>query len=265
MTVKQDFNNGYAPVNGIKMYYEIHGEGNPLILIHGGGSNIQTTFGKVLPLLSEHHKVIAVELQAHGHTNDRDAPESFKSDASDIAALLSYLKIKKADFLGFSNGGQTCIQLSLDHPELINKMIIASAFYKRDGVVKGFFDGMAKATLQDMPSLFREAYLTITHDSAGLQNMFEKDKARMVEFKGWSDEQISSIKVPTLIMAGNKDVMTLEHALEMNHRIPNSELVILPGTHGYFLGEGMPANENSKIQAAAVAIIEEYLNEEIKP
>src|SRR5690242_18762369 len=86
MTTQQS---GYAPVNGIKMYYEIHGEGKPLVLIHGGGSNIQTTFGKVLPLLAQHHKVIAVEMQAHGHTSDRDAPETFEQDAADIVALLS--------------------------------------------------------------------------------------------------------------------------------------------------------------------------------
>src|SRR5215212_8429181 len=84
---------GYAPVNGIKMYYELHGSGKPLVLIHGGGSTIQTTFSKVLPLFAKHHQVIAVELQAHGHTSDRDAPESFDQDADDVAALLKYLKI----------------------------------------------------------------------------------------------------------------------------------------------------------------------------
>jgi pimeloyl-ACP methyl ester carboxylesterase len=260
MAAAHDLKSGYAPVNGIKMYYEIHGEGFPLILIHGGGSSIQTTFGKVLPLLAENHKVIAVELQAHGHTNDRDAPESFEQDAADVVALLNYLKINKADFLGFSNGGQTCIQIAIDHPEFINKLIIASAFYKRDGVVKGFFDGLEKATLNDMPAFLKEDYLKINNDSTGLQNMFEKDKARMVNFKGWSDEQISSIKVPTLIMAGNKDVLTSEHAAEMNHRIQNSELVILPGPHGYFLGEGLPVNENNKIISAAITIIDEFLN-----
>lgn len=261
MSVTQDFKSGYASVNGINMYYEIHGEGNPLVLIHGGGSTIQTTFGRVLPLLAEHHNIIAVELQAHGHTSDRDTPETFEQDASDVVALLNYLKIDKADFLGFSNGGQTCIQIAIDHPELINKLIIASAFYKREGAVKGFFEGLEKAALNDMPAKLKEAYLNINNDSTGLQKMFEKDKARMVNFKGWTDEQISSIKVPTLIMIGNKDVVTPEHALEMNHKILNSELVILPGTHGYFLGEIMSANENSKIPSAAVAIVEEFLNQ----
>src|SRR5215467_16284871 len=92
--------NGYAPVNGLNMYYEIHGEGSPLVLIHGGGSTIQTTFGTILPMLATHYKVIAVELEAHGHTRDRDTPETFKQDADDIATLLSFLKINKADIFG---------------------------------------------------------------------------------------------------------------------------------------------------------------------
>src|SRR6187401_1819086 len=112
--VKQD--SGYAPVNGLKMYYEIHGEGTPLVLIHGGGSTIQTSFSKILPLLAQHYKVIAMELQAHGHTNDRDSAESFEQDANDVAALLSYLKINKPNILGFSNGGHTAMQIGISHP-----------------------------------------------------------------------------------------------------------------------------------------------------
>src|SRR5215203_2728928 len=91
---------GYTAVNGIRMYYEIHGEGTPLVLIHGGGSTIQTTFGRVLPLFAKKFKVIAVELQAHGHTSDRNAPETFQQDADDVVALLQELSISKASFLG---------------------------------------------------------------------------------------------------------------------------------------------------------------------
>jgi pimeloyl-ACP methyl ester carboxylesterase len=127
---------GYAPVNGIHMYYEIHGQGNPLVLIHGGGSTIQTTFGYILPLLAEHYKVIALELQAHGHTSDRESPESFEQDADDVAALLSYLHINQANIFGFSNGGNTAMQVSIRHPQLVRKLVIASAFYKRSGLAK---------------------------------------------------------------------------------------------------------------------------------
>ena len=102
---------GYAPVHGLNMYYEIHGEGTPLVLIHGGGSTIQTSFSKILPMLARHYKVIAVELQAHGHTSDRDSPESFEQDADDVAGVLNYLKVSNAHFLGFSNGGNTAMQI----------------------------------------------------------------------------------------------------------------------------------------------------------
>src|SRR6185436_18293307 len=148
--VKKD--SGYAPVNGLKMYYEIHGDGLPLVLIHGGGSTIQTSFGKILPLLAEHYKVIAVELQAHGHTSDRDSPESFEQDADDVAALLQFLKINKAHILGFSNGGNTAMQIAIRHPELVNKLVPVSSFYKREGMMPGFWDGMQQATLENMPA-----------------------------------------------------------------------------------------------------------------
>src|ERR1700733_14941843 len=101
--MKSAFTRGYSEVNGLKMYYEIHGEGKPLVLIHGGGSTIQTSFGNIIPLLAKHRQIVAVELQAHGRTNDRDTDLTFKQDADDVAAVLNDLKIPKADILGFSN------------------------------------------------------------------------------------------------------------------------------------------------------------------
>jgi pimeloyl-ACP methyl ester carboxylesterase len=105
--VMQDSSSGYASVNGLKMYYEIHGKGAPLVLIHGGGSTIQTSFGRVLHSFAKDRQVIAVELQGHGHTPDINRPETFEQDADDVAAILKYLKIENADFFGFSNGGNT--------------------------------------------------------------------------------------------------------------------------------------------------------------
>src|SRR6185503_8051528 len=114
---------GYAPVNGLNMYYEIHGKGDmPLVMIHGGGSTIES-FETLIPLLAPHFKIIAVELQAHGRTSDSDAPERFETDADDVAALLEYLKISKANVLGFSNGGTTTVQIAIRHPEIIEKIV----------------------------------------------------------------------------------------------------------------------------------------------
>ena len=258
--VAQDSISGYAPVNGLKMYYEIHGEGTPLVLIHGGGSTIQTSFSKILPLLAQDYKVIAVELQAHGHTNDRDSPESFKQDANDVAVLLSYLKINKAHFLGFSNGGQTAMQIGISHPEIVNKLIIVSAFYKREGAMKGFFEGMQQATLENMPALLKTFYLQINNDQKGLQIMFDKDKERMLHFKDWKDEDLASIKNPSLIISGDKDVVTPEHAVKMSQLIPNAQLVILPGTHGSFIGEVCAIEEGSKMPETTVIMIKEFLD-----
>src|SRR6266487_1701820 len=188
--VKQDSVSGYASVNGLNMYYEIHGTGTPLVLIHGGGSTIQTTFGRVIHLFAKNHKVIAVELQAHGHTADINRPETFEQDADDVAALLKYLKIENADFFGFSNGGHTAMKIGIRHPEIVNKLVVASAPYKRNGFVPGFFDGLQQATLANMPQELKTAFLKINPDTAMLQIMFDKDRERMIEFKDWSDEQI---------------------------------------------------------------------------
>src|SRR6478609_1490893 len=106
---------GYADVNGLHMYYEIHGSGFPLVLIHGGGSTLQSTFGRIIPLLAQTHQVIAVEMQAHGHTADIDRPLSFAQDADDIAALLAHLNISQADIMGFSNGASTTLQFAIRH------------------------------------------------------------------------------------------------------------------------------------------------------
>src|SRR6266850_8376781 len=127
-----------AAVNGLKMYYEMHGTARPLVLIHGGGSTIQTTFGRILRDLARRHRVIAVEMQAHGHTRDIDRPLSFEQDADDVAALLEQLHIDKADFMGFSNGGTTCLQIAIRHPGLVNRLVLASATCKREGMQAGF-------------------------------------------------------------------------------------------------------------------------------
>jgi pimeloyl-ACP methyl ester carboxylesterase len=250
----------YANVNGIKMYYEIYGEGEPLVLIHGGGSTIQTTFEKILPTLAQHYKCIAVELQAHGRTSDRNAPESFTQDADDVAALLKQLNFNKASFFGFSNGASTTMQIAIRHPELVDKIIVVAGAYKREGFIPGFFDGFKHATLETMPRGLRDAFLKVNPDSAALLNMFNKDVARMVAFKDWSDEDLKSIKAPALIINADKDVILPEHALKMSQLIPNARLIILPGVHGECIGEIETASLNSKQPEMVVELVKEFLD-----
>ncbi len=259
--MKNSGTSGYAPVNGLEMYYEIHGTGSvPLVLIHGGGSTIETTFGNILPLFSAHGKVIAVELQAHGRTRDRNTPESFEQDADDVAALLKYLKVEKANILGFSNGGTTTLQIAIRHPEVVNKIVIISANYRRDGMMAGFFEGFPNATLASMPEQLKEGFLKVTPDKKRLQAMFDRDVERMSNFKDIPDENLSSIKVPALVMAADHDVVTPEHALKMSRTIPGAQLAIMPGSHGSFIGEVCTVKKGSKLPEMTVTMIDEFLN-----
>ncbi len=251
---------GYSDVNGIKMYYELHGnKGDYLVLIHGGGSTLETTFSKILPLLSKNHQVIAVELQGHGHTNDRNSAESFEQDADDVASLLNNLNITKASFFGFSNGGNTAMQISFRHAELVNKLILASTFYKREGFPHGFFEGMKNATLNDMPELLKSAFLKINPDTNLLLNMFNKDRERMINFKDWTDEMLSTIKAPTLIISGDHDIIRLEHTVSMSKLIPKSSLMILPSSHGEYMGVAESPDPGSKLLELTVGVIEDFL------
>lgn len=252
----------YAAVNGLRMYYEIHGSGRPLVLIHGGGSTIESTFGRILPELAKTHQVIALELQAHGHTLDIDRPLSFEQDADDVAALLKQLHIENADIMGFSNGGTTALQIAIRHRELVNKLVLASATYKRDGLPPGFFEGFQHASLEKtMPQPLKDAYLKANPDPKGLQAMFDRDVARMTAFQDISAAEIKGIQAPTLVISGDADVVRPEHTLELSRTLPHAKLVILPGGHGEYIGEICAADKNSKMPAMVTAMIEEFLKE----
>jgi len=257
---KLTFSNGYSEVNGLKMYYEIYGQGKPIVLVHGGGSTIQTSFEKVIPQFSKNRQVIAVELQAHGRTNDRKTDLSFEQDADDITKLLENLNIDKADFFGFSNGGTTVLQIAIRHPGKVDKIILGSALSKRNGVPEWFWDFMKQAQLENMPEQLRVAYKQVAPDTNGLQIMHDRDAKRMVNFKDIPDQQIKSIKAPTLIIIGDKDVITLEHGIEMHRQIVNSDLAIIPGGHGEYIGEITTLKPDFKETDLVVPMIEKFLN-----
>ena len=249
----------YADVNGIRMYYELHGAGQPLVLIHGGGSTINTSWGRILPALAKTHRVIAVELQAHGRTSDRNAPESFTQDADDVAELLRQLNIAKADVLGFSNGGSTALQIAIRHPDRVNKVIAISAIYRRDGMPPEFWSFMEKGTIADMPQIYKDEFLRLTPDSAKLLTMFRRDQQRMLTFKDWNAADIRAIKAPTLVVASDQDVVRPEHAVEMMRLLPKGRLAIFQGRHGEFFGEAMYPHPDSKVPELFVALVDEFL------
>ncbi|MDB5159121.1 MAG: Pimeloyl-ACP methyl ester carboxylesterase [Mucilaginibacter sp.] len=258
---KMKATSAHAPVNGINMYYEVYGNGDmPLVLLHGGGSTIQTTFENIIPFLAASNKVIAIEAQAHGRTTDRDTPESFEQDADDAAALLKHLNITKANFMGFSNGGTTALQIAIRHPELVNKIVVIAGAYQREGFMQGFFDFMPTATFDSMPQQLKDAFMKVNPNHALLVNVFEKDKARMVNFKDISDDQIRGIKVPALFMVGDKDVITVDHTMKMARLIAGAQLSVIPGIHGECIGEAGSGAPGSKLPQSTALLVNEFLD-----
>lgn len=253
---------GYSEVNGIKMYYEIYGKGKPLVLIHGGGSTIETSFGRVIPLFAKDRQLICVELQAHGRTGDRDAPLSFEQDADDVAALLKNLNISKADILGFSNGGNTALQLAIRYPQLCNKVVGASVLLKRNGAFPQFWEFMNHGTFEQMPQQYKDAFMKVNPDSTKLMNMYQKCADRMIHLKDFPDEQIKSIHVPVLLINGDRDVATNEHIVAMSKLITGCRLAIIPGGHGAYIGEITMLRKDFKDTDFIVPLIENFLDGE---
>lgn len=233
---------GYAPVNGLQMYYEIHGQGQPLVLLHGAFSAIGTSFGKVLPSLAKTRQVIGVEQQAHGHTADIDRPLSIEQMADDTAALLRHLGIARADVFGYSMGAAVGLQFTMRYPDLVRKLVFMSGTYSLEGVQPGLMDGLAEMRPEMLHgSPFHEEYLAIAPRPQDFPVLFAKKQEMDRNLPQWSPADIAAIKAPTLIMLGDSDLPRNEHAVEMFRLLgggvfgdlaglPASQLAILPGT-----------------------------------
>lgn len=255
---------GHAPINGIRMYYEIHGQPGevPLVLLHGGGSTIEVTFGEVLPIFAESRRVIAVEEQGHGRTSDRDAPVTFETSADDVAALLRHLKIEQADLFGFSNGASVALQVAIRHPQLVRKLVFASSFTRRAGASKQFWAYMQQAEFSNMPQPLKDAFLRVNPDADQLRTMHDKDAERMRSFEDVPDQLVRSVTAPTLIVLGDQDIVKIEHAVELTRLISGARLLVLPGGHGDYLGELVMTQEETRYPELTAALIEEFLSSE---
>jgi pimeloyl-ACP methyl ester carboxylesterase len=252
---------GHKRVNGIKMYYEIYGFGKPLVLIHGGGGSILFDYKEIISRLENKFQLIGIDLQNHGMSEHRGIPETFEQDAKDVAAILKELNIEKASFWGFSNGGNTVMQIAHLYPEMVEKLVLASAFYKRNGMMDGFFESMMDATLESMPEPLKINFLNLNPDFSALENMFDKDSKRMQTFEDWSEDILTSIQSPTLFISGDKDVMKPEHVVEMWRLVENSQLMILPATHGSYMMADFGRNVDAKLIDFTVNEIEKFLNQ----
>lgn len=223
---------GFAPVRGLRIYYEVHGPegGTPLVLLHGGDPAIETSWSRLLPLLARGRRVIAFDQQGHGRTADADGPFTFEGSADDTAALLQHLGIARADLMGFSNGATIALQVALRHPALVRRLVLASGMVKRAGLPPQFWEGMQKARLEDMPASFAQVYRDTSPHPERLQSYFHKSRDRMLGFRDWPDAQVRSVTAPALVVIGDADVIRPEHAVELSRLLPHARLAILPLT-----------------------------------
>jgi pimeloyl-ACP methyl ester carboxylesterase len=217
----------YADVNGLHLYYEEHGEGPPLVLLHGGLMTIELNFGVALPALAEHHRVIAVELQGHGRTADVDRPPTFPDFAADVIALLDYLGVEQADVVGFSVGGLTGYELVISYPDRVRRAVVASADHRNDRA--GEADPARLPTPDDFEAM-RDAYVVTAPDPGAFDAVAQKTSGLVQSFTGWTDDQLRHVQVPVLILVGDTDFIHVENAAEAMRLLPQGQLAVLPGT-----------------------------------
>jgi pimeloyl-ACP methyl ester carboxylesterase len=240
----QSGDTGYAPVNGLQMYYEVHGGGGgrPLVLLHGNLSTIGVDFGGIIPSLAKGRQVVGVEQQAHGHTADIDRPLSIESWTDDTVALLRHLGIGQADLFGYSSGSAVAFQIAVRHPELVGKLVVASASYRLDGLHPGLMDGIAQLKPEHLAGTpFEQDYARVAPNPGDWPKLIEKISQMDIEGPEVTAEDLRAIGSPTMLVIGDSDIVQPEHAVEMFRLLgggvvgdlvglPRSRLAVLPGT-----------------------------------
>lgn len=232
---------GRVEVNGMQMYYEVSGDGEPLIVLHGAYMNIPS-MGAIIPKLAGHYRVHALELQGHGRTTDIDRPITYPQLADDVAAFMDAVKLGKANLFGYSMGAVVGLQLAIRHPQKVNRLVAASVSYDAEGWQPEFREFIPQMTVEmflDMP--FAEEYRRLAPNPDGFPELVRKLIALEREPMAWADE-VKALKTPVLIITGDADVTTLEHSVamfrllggggpgDMGKPLAASRLAVLPAT-----------------------------------
>jgi pimeloyl-ACP methyl ester carboxylesterase len=240
---------GYAPVNGLKMYYEIYGAGQPLVLLHGG-FGLTGMFGELLPQLAQNRQVIAADLQAHGRTADIDRPLRLELMGDDIAALIKHLGFDNADVMGYSMGGGASLRTAIQHPELVRKLVVVSVPFKRDGwypEILASMGQMSAATaeyMRDTPMY--QSYAAVAPEPEHFPLLCDKMGDLLRQDYDWSGE-VAALKMPTMLVYGDADSVPPAHAVQFFELLgggkrdagwdgagmSTARLAILPGTTHY--------------------------------
>lgn len=231
-----------AAVNGLDIYYEVHGHGPVLVLLHGAMGTIESCFRSLLPVLAVDRTVVAVELQGHGHTPDTDRPLSYEHLAEDIAALIRMLDLGRTDVVGYSLGGGVALQLAIDHPSLVRRFVFAGGTsYRRDGLHPDMLD-LPTSEIPDLTDTpWHEAYVNVAPDPDHWPTLVAKVMQLDSSFEGWTAAQVKGVSSPALLVIGDADIVRPEHTVEMFRLLgggvngdlaglSSSRLAVLPGT-----------------------------------
>jgi pimeloyl-ACP methyl ester carboxylesterase len=234
---------GYAPVNGLQLYYEIHGEGGtPLVLVHGAHMNIDFNWAELLPTLATTRQVIALESQGHGRTADIDRPITYQAMADDVAAVLDYLSVPQADVFGFSMGAGIALDFAIRYPGKVRKAVLAAITYRTDGMHPELLPMFHRQTPATFASTrFESEYLRLAPNPDDFPVLVNKLTTLYTTPQNWLADDVRSISAPTLLIFGDADIARLEHVVEMFRLlgggvcgdfvpIPAAHLAILPGT-----------------------------------
>jgi pimeloyl-ACP methyl ester carboxylesterase len=224
----------YADVNGLRLYYELHGHdqghGRPLVLLHGGLHTIGLSFGPMIGPLAAGRPVIAVELQGHGHTADTDRPMSIESMASDVIALLDQLGAAEADLYGFSLGGLVAFAVAFAAPDRVGKLVASAADpYRPPGRESPPLDDDRMPTPAEFQAM-RDAYEAVAPDPAHYDKFAARNNTMVHEFRGWTAAELGSLHIPTLLIFGDRDFTPVPDAAELAGLLPDAQLAVLPGT-----------------------------------
>jgi pimeloyl-ACP methyl ester carboxylesterase len=245
---------GYAPVNGVQMYWRSLGEGGtPLVVVHGGFGTVDT-WGGLLERLAERRRVVAVELQGHGRTPDIDRPFRYESFADDLAALIGHLQLEQADVLGYSLGADCSLQLAIRHPEVVRRLIIVSTAFRRDGWFPEVLEAMSqvgRAGFEMMrQSPLYAAYAAVAPDVDAFPMLMDRTGELLRQPYDWT-EQVRGLPMPVQLVAADADSMPPSHVAEFfallggglrdanwdGSQRPASRLAILPGRTHYDVAE----------------------------
>jgi pimeloyl-ACP methyl ester carboxylesterase len=216
VSAQQKPTTGYAPVNGVKMYYEVHGSGEPVVLLHGAFMTITNNWTDWIGELAKTRKVIAVEMQGHGRTADIDRDITSENLADDVAALLEKLKIPRADLIGYSMGGGVAMQCAIRHPDKVRKVVVISSYFRRDGVVKEAIDAIPKLTADDFKGSPIEAeYKKLSPTPDDFPKFVKRVLATGSKGHDFGPDKLKATSAPMFFVHGDADGIRLEHIAEM--------------------------------------------------